>query len=305
MTAVNIRQTLDIATQLLRLGNLSAATEHLDTVFGVELHNIEAHNLREQFALPGNYSSWMGVNAHISPEDDIFRFFANHPTSSNPVRDYLADGWRTMVELQDILDLYFLTLGRCNGFLEFASGHGRFTRHLCKKLTNGQLLVSDVVPGSVDFLKDTMGVQGFYSSTDPAAVQIPGHYQIIFVLSLFSHLPSQAWGQWFQVLYQALAPNGVLIFSTHGAKCAQMEYIDWGADEYKFYPYSESNALDGQHYGCAYASIDYVLRAVKNALGPGPSVRTLENHFWGNQDAIMVQRPSLAERQTDSHPPVA
>jgi hypothetical protein len=305
MTPANVRQTLDTATQLLRLGKLSEASVHLNAVFGVEPHNIEAHNLREQYALPGNFSSWMGVNAQISPDDDIFRFFANHPTSSNPVRDYLADGWRTMVELQDILDLYSLTLSRCNGFLEFASGHGRFTRHLCKKLAPGQLVVSDVVPGSVDFLKDTMVVQGFYSSTDPAAVQIPGQHQIIFVLSLFSHLPAQAWGPWLQVLYQALAPDGLLIFSTHGAKCARMESIDWGVEEYRFYPYSESNALDGQLYGCAYASIDYVLRAVTTALGPGASVRTLENHFWGNQDAIMVQHPSLAESQMGLHPRVA
>ncbi len=294
MTHVNVTQTIAAANQLLQQGNPSEASHQLDAVFRADPHNIEAHNLRERYALPGNFSSWMGVNAHISPDDDIFRFFANHPTSSNPARDYLADGWRTMVELQDILDLYSLTLGRCNGFLEFASGHGRFTRHLCKKLPPGQLVVSDVVPGSVDFLQNTMGVQGFYSATNPAELKIPGQYQIIFVLSLFSHLPAQAWGTWFQVLYQALAPDGVLIFSTHGAKCARMESIDWGADEYRFYPYSESTALDGQLYGCAYASVDYVLRAVTAALGPQATVRTLENHFWGNQDAIMVQRPSLA-----------
>jgi SAM-dependent methyltransferase len=284
-----IDQAIASAQTLLQSGSRVEASRLLDQVVALEPLNIAAHNLREQHALPGNFSSWMGVNAQLSADDDIFRFFANHPTSKNPVRDYLADGWRTMVELHDILDLYGLTLRQCDGFLEFACGHGRFTRHLSNKLPKGKLHVSDVVPGSVDFLIDSFGVQGFYSTIDPAELVIADKYQIIFVLSLFSHLPASAWGPWFQVLYQALKPGGLLIFSTHGSKCARMEQIDWGSDEYRFYPYSESSALDGQVYGCAYASIEFVRSAITNAIGAQAQTQSLESHFWGNQDAVIVQ----------------
>ena len=230
----------------------------------------------------------MGVNAEISADDDIFKFFVNHPTSVNPVRDYLSDGWRTAVELQQALDVFQLSLGHCDHFLEFASGHGRFTRHLAKLLKSGALTVSDVVPGSVDFLRNTLGVKGFYSETDPTKLVFNEKYQIIFVLSLFSHLPEPVWGSWFKSLYRALQPGGVLIFSTHGEKCASLAGVELPTSGYKFYPSSESTVLDGQTYGSTYSAIDFVKQKLKDALGDNVAIQTIPNLFWGNQDAILV-----------------
>ena len=285
-------QSLAAATQHIAHQQWDAAADCLDAVAAADPHNLAAHNLREQHRLRGNFSEWMGVNATLSPDDDIFRFFANHPTSTNPVRDYLSDGWRTMVELQELLERYDLSLSRCTSILEFASGHGRFTRHLCKRFTNGQLTVSDVVPGSVNFLQTTLGVKGFYSATNPANICFPQKYQVIFVLSLFSHLPPTVWQAWIRELYGALAPGGLLIFSTHGAKCAGLEHIDWGPEECRFFPSSESTALDGHTYGCTFASVAYVQRAIAQAVGQGAQVAVQQNHFWGNQDAIMLSAPA-------------
>ena len=91
----------------------------------------------------------MGVNCEISPQDDIYRFFDGHPTSINPLRDYLADGWRTLSELMLLLESVDRPLLRVASFLEFASGHGRFTRHLARALGAGKVTVSDVVPSAV------------------------------------------------------------------------------------------------------------------------------------------------------------
>lgn len=281
---------LSEAKQLIEQQNLTGAAAVLDVLCETEALNLEAHNLREKYKLKGNFGEWMGVNAEISPDDDIFRFFANHPTSKNPVRDYLSDGWRTMVELQDVLDLYGLSLRQCGSFLEFACGQGRFTRHLARIFKQDQLTVSDVVPGSVDFLQNAMGVKGFYSSTDPDQVKISGQYDVVFVLSLFSHLPPLVWRKWLQVLYGSLKPNGILIFSTHGEKCARLAGVNWDETECSFYPSSESTVLDGQTYGCTYASIDYVQHAVKEALGTHVNIKTIQNHFWGNQDCIAVSK---------------
>jgi SAM-dependent methyltransferase len=180
---------------------------------------------------------------------------------------------------------------RCaSSFLEFACGQGRFTRHLARIFKQHQLTVSDVVPGSVDFLQSAMGVKGFYSSTNPDEVKIPGKYDVIFVLSLFSHLPPQIWSKWLNVMYEALTQDGVLIFSTHGEKCARLAGVDWDQTECRFYPSSESTVLDGETYGCTYASIEYVLNSVREALGPQVKVKTIQNHFWGNQDAIIITR---------------
>lgn len=284
----SVHQLLEQAQQALNVHDRTTASEFTRQALAAEPTSLDAHNFREKHRLAGNFSDWTAVEAQISPDDDIFRFFSNHPTSVNPVRDYLSDGWRTAVELQQALDMCNKTLGRCASFLEFASGHGRFTRHLARILPKGALTVSDVVPGSVDFLRDTMGVGGFYSDVDPHKLAMPGKFEVIFVLSLFSHLPSHTWQAWFKVLFDALEPNGVLVFSTHGQKCAKLIGVDMSEAGYHFYPSSESTALDGQTYGCAYAGPEYVRSQIMEALGDRAKVQTLVNHFWGNQDALVV-----------------
>lgn len=286
----SINDLLQKAVDAINANDRAAASALIENALQICPASLDGHNLREKFRLPGNFSDWMGVEAQISPDDDIFRFFSNHPTSLNPLRDYLSDGWRTAVELQQALDLCGKSMGRCGEFLEFASGHGRFTRHLARILPKAMLTVSDVVPGSVDFLKNTMGIDGFYSDVNPQKLVIPGKYEVIFVLSLFSHLPSPTWREWFKVLFAALQPNGVLVFSTHGQKCARLIGVELSETGYQFYPSSESTALDGETYGCAYAGADYVRDQIISALGEDVHIQTLVNHFWGNQDALVVSK---------------
>jgi SAM-dependent methyltransferase len=280
---------INLALNHLAQNNPQAAEDCLTAVLEIEPDNLLAHNLREKQDLPGCFGRWMGVKAEISPDDDIFKFFAGHPTSRNPLRDYLSDGWRTMVELQSVMEKHGQTLSTSQGFLEFASGHGRFTRHLVNRIPQGHLTVSDVVPGCVDFLKDLCGVQGFESNTEPAALRIPGKYQQVFVLSLFSHLPDSTWGAWVERLYSALQPGGILIFSTHGLKCAQQSVVTLNEDGYAFFASSESSAIEGQIYGTAFTSPDYVRKTVASALGAQVQVNIMPNHFWGNQDAVVIK----------------
>ena len=61
--------------------------------------DLATHNRREASHAPERYSEWMRVNCVIDPRDDIYHFFASHPIAANPVREYLADGWRTLSEL--------------------------------------------------------------------------------------------------------------------------------------------------------------------------------------------------------------
>jgi SAM-dependent methyltransferase len=281
-------ELLQSAQTYVKANNLIAASECVEAALKIEPRSLKAHNLREKYRLSGNFSDWMGVDAQISEDDDIFRFFSNHPTSTNPVRDYLSDGWRTTIELQETLDMCSLSLRQCTSFLEFASGHGRFTRHLSRIMKRGQLTVSDVVPGSVEFLANTFGVKGFTSTTDPLALALPGKYQVIFVLSLFTHLPTPIWQAWFKVLAAALEPGGVLIFSTHGEKSARKDGVNWGEKEHAFFAASESSALDGQTYGCTYASLNFVKSQLAQALGSGIKINSIAGHFWGAQDAIIV-----------------
>jgi len=275
------------AHALLARGDRLEATNCLRAVLRLDPASLHAHNLIEAHRLDGNFTDAFGIDAAISPDDDIFRFFAGHPSSTNPIRDYLSDGWRTMVELTSLLDAVGRPLGRCRSFLEFASGFGRFTRHLVKALPPGSLGVSDVVPGSVDFLRQRHGVEGFYSTHVPGDLVVPKKYSTIFVLSLFSHLPRETWALWLQSLYEALDVDGVLVFTTHGAKCARLLGVQIPADGFQFVASSESTVLSKDEYGTAFTSAEYVCDVIRSRL-TGAVIHEFPEKFWGNQDAYAV-----------------
>lgn len=280
---------LEQARRQLAAGDRDGAAVSLAAVIEMEPACLLAHNLREEHCLAGNFSDWTGVNAIISPDDDIFRFFATHPDSRNPLRDYIADGWRTLCELQRSLDRAGRNLYRCSSFLEFACGHGRFTRHLAPALPRGALTVSDVVPGCVDFLRRHWPVDGFDSTADPQAVRIPARYEIVFVLSLFSHLPESTWQAWLRALYGAVEPGGLLVLTTHGEQAARRSGVDLGERGFAFFAASESQALGAQEYGTAFASARFVDEAISAATAPA-EVLHLPTAFWSYQDAWILRR---------------
>ncbi|MDB5850686.1 MAG: methyltransferase type 12 [Rhodoferax sp.] len=282
---------LALGQSLLQDGQRDPAATALRQALNDSTTRLAAHNLIEQHDLTGSFRQMLGLNCEIAPADDIFRFFAGHPTSTNPLRDYLADGWRTLAELMVLLEAVDRPLLRTGQFLEFASGHGRFTRHLVKVLGAERVTISDVVSDAVDFGQRTLGAKGFLSSTVPEDVVWPESYDVVFVLSLFSHLPRRTWSRWLRRLYEALAPGGLLVFSCHGIKAARHDNVTLDAEGFFFAPSSESLAIDAQEYGTAFTSEAFVLDRIAETLGADKLIHKLPLQFWNHQDAYVVQRP--------------
>lgn len=276
--------------QLLARGDRVGAAQVLARARSERDTLLAAHALIEAHNLAGSFTNIMGLDCSISEQDDIFGFFAGHPSSLNPLRDYLADGWRTLSELMLLLEAVDQPLLKTTKVLEFASGHGRFTRHLVKALGAPRVVVSDVVPGAVDFARNTFGVEGFLSASAPEDVRWPGQYELVFVLSLFSHLPRSTWGRWLQALYGAVAPGGLLVFSTHGAKAAAFDSVVLDDEGFFFAPSSESHAIDGQEYGTAFTTEAFVLQRIAETCGRQSLVHSAPVHFWNHQDAYVLRK---------------
>jgi len=250
---------------------------------------LKRHNLNEQQKHEDAFAHWVGVNCEIHPNDEIFRFFYNHPACKNPLRDYFADGWRTSYELMIVLEKVGRSLANCESMLEFASGYGRLSRHLARFPGAEKVQVSDVMPGSVDFIKQKFGIDGFYSDNQPALVQFPQQYQLIFVLSLFSHLPSSSWVAWLEKLFSAVAPGGCLVFSTHGEGFAERNGITFDSDGFFFVASSESSHLEGAEYGTSVTSRAFVENRI--ATIEGAQIALFEaDHFWAGQDVWVLTK---------------
>lgn len=278
--------------RLLAQGELDRAGELLARARDERDTRLAAHNLIERHFPRLSYGQWMGCPCEISEADDIYKFFAAHPSSLNPIRDYLADGWRTMAELVLLLEAAGHPLLATRSFLEFASGHGRFTRHLVKALGAQRVVVSDVVADAVDFACSAFGVAGFVSAAVPEQVHHEERHDVVFVLSLFSHLPRATWARWLVRIYAMVAPGGVLVFTTHGDAAVRKQGVTLEADGYFFTPSSESNAIDAQEYGTAFTSEAFVRACLAEHL-PDAALRTFSpQHFWHHQDAWVLEKPA-------------
>lgn len=285
-------ETLAQAQALIARGDKAGAAEVLRPALARAQERLAAHNLIERHGLPGAFAEWMGCPCEIAQADDIYRFFEAHPLSNNPLRDYLADGWRTMAELVLLLEEVDRPLLRAGSVLEFASGHGRFTRHLVKALGADRVVVSDVVADAVDFAREAFGVAGFVSASVPEQVQWQQQHGLVFVLSLFSHLPDATWSRWLRRIYGMVSPGGVLVFTTHGAEAVHKQGVTLDGNGYFFAPSSESQAIGGQEYGTAFTSEAYVRAHIAEHLPGARLLRFAPRQFWHHQDAYVVEKPN-------------
>lgn len=256
-------------------------------VLALDRANLPAHNMLEQLASPECYGRWMRINCRIDPRDDIFHFFSRHPLAGNPIREYLSDGWRTLSELMLLIEEAGYSLTEMQHVLEFASGYGRFTRHLVKAIP-GKVDCADVLPGTAEFLHEQFAVNAFYSSHDPDKIAYPRQYDMVFVLSLFTHLPVNMWASWLRNLARGIKPGGLLVFSVHNEAAATQLGVNFGADGSYFVASSESPSLDGAVYGTTFTTRAFVERSIVDALG-SPALVYRPCAFWEGQDGVVVR----------------
>jgi SAM-dependent methyltransferase len=249
--------------------------------------NLVAHNALERLGSKHRYSKWMHMNCVIDARDDIFKFIAGQSVSRNPLREYLSDGWRTLSELMVLLETADRRLIQMDSVLEFAAGFGRFTRHLVGALP-GRVTCMDVLPGSVEFLQEQFGVSGFYSSHDPQELNLQPTFDMVFVLSLFTHLSPSVWPIWLKMLKCGVRSGGVLVLSTHSEYGAKDQGVHFGEEGTFFVTSSESPSIDGNVYGTTFTTRRFTEAAIAS-VGGLKILHYRENAFWEGQDGLVIE----------------
>jgi SAM-dependent methyltransferase len=245
----------------------------------------------------------------VDPDDEMFLFiqdtwkWPHHvermQAPSDAMRTYLVSGDLMIQDLDAVLRDQGRSLDELDSFLEFACGHGRFTRFLVCRLGADRVAASDINAEAVEFEQRTFGVRGFPSAESATDLVHDGEYEVVFVASLFSHLAIDHWNAWLRRLYQLVAPGGLLVFSTHGPYARQVIYGErWrdriveSAEGFAFIETNETEGrLDVTYYGSAFQTEDYVRSRVA-ALTDGRVVAVYPARMWGSQDLYVIERPA-------------
>ncbi len=182
--------------------------------------------------------------------------------------------------------------GPIGKMLDFASGYGRLTRLLVHEHLADEVTVSDILAGGMEFQAQQFGVRTILSTTDPKDFAAPDNYDLIFVASLFTHLPEATFLAWLRRLAELLTPSGLLIFSVHDELLAP-EPFDGGI---KFESRSESRVLDVNDYGSTWVTESYVREQVA-AIDPGLACIRMRRALAEWQDVYVISPSPIASAE--------
>lgn len=190
---------------------------------------------------------------------------------------------------RQIVDQVFGGFHNIDSVMDFASGYGRLTRILEQKLQLKQIWVSDIYAEALAWQKSAFGVNVVPSSPDPAKFEHRREHDIVFVGSLFPHLPTSLFHASLARLYRLVAPGGVLAFSVHDESfLPASETIDPSGLSYC--RTSESGSLDADIYGMSYVTERFVGDAIGRLPG-APGWRRFHKGLYENQDLYVVGGP--------------
>jgi SAM-dependent methyltransferase len=158
----------------------------------------------------------------IHEHDFIFQFLAKlsaYQGEGKALAAYLAAGRDSAVRLRGLI---LEDLGRDDvSLLEFAAGYGCVSRHLRDVLPQADITACDIHDEAVRFIEDRFRVKAVSSTSDPDKLSLGRKFDIVFALSFFSHMPKESWTRWLRALARHTAPDGEIIFTTHGLRSVQ------------------------------------------------------------------------------------
>ena len=244
---------------------------------------------REIAALGQQIATEYNVSGFLDPEDHMLGHFIRGNGVKKGIQIYFRGGKADAEKLLELMKLFGMN-ERGSRVLEFASGYGRITRHFTKRCN---VTASDIHPAAVEMIQSRLKTPAYVSSHGPYELSIPGQYDFVFAISLFSHLPDATFGPWIAALLSLTKPNGHLLFTTHGPKGRQVfpELPSPGPDGIGFAPLSEQADLDGHRYGTTTVTPDYVRQKIVSVGGELVSYDEIE--WWGFQDQWIVRRPPV------------
>jgi len=195
--------------------------------------------------------------------------------------------------------------------LDLPCGGGRVTRHLLAFFPDAEIFVSDTEKPKQDFVVSQFKVRGIDCAQDfgtaPSAI-----YDLIFVGSLFTHFDASAFDRALEYFINALAPEGLLVMSTHGrhvaararskgSKIANAIDGSFVPNGFGYVEFKEDTARYGMSYGVSFSSPAWIMQRLERR--PNIAILSFKERAWaGYQDVVIVQKLGARPQRTTESP---
>lgn len=232
-----------------------------------------------------------GMGTEISPQDTMFDGSHAH---------YLSVGLSAL----RIIETAIADTPR--RILDLPSGHGRITRLLRARFPTAEITCCDVDHDGARFAARHFGTHAVLSGGDFRGLDLGGPFDLLFVGSLLTHLSELHARQLLDCLVRHMAPNGIIILSSHGAYVADRlvplawDYLRSPArarrvlEAYRATGYGYSDYPDSQGYGLSLISRPWIEAALH--ASPLRLASYAERGWDDHQDIMVLRRAEAAAR---------
>ena len=196
--------------------------------------------------------------------------------------------WTGLVDMDRIMTLYEKVANNANEesttILDFGCGCGRMVRFLNNYSTSHAIHACEVNPDHVDWCRDNLNnIHVSKCDTLPPLPYQDQMFNLIYGLSIFTHLSENHATQWLSEMKRVLKPGGILIVTIHGLTALNtiknsilhQQIFNLGSDvvtrtignfqeePFVFFKYNQ-NTIDiakaGSEYGNTFIHPDYIYK---------------------------------------------
>ncbi len=206
--------------------------------------------------------------------------------------EYHATGRATAAQIGGLLAANGLPLSGFRRILDFGCGPGRLIAPMRDLAPEARFTGSDIDPQAIAWAQKNLGDLGDFHATgaNPPLPFDDASFDLIYGMSVFTHLPRDMQFPWLAELRRVLAPGGVLITSKLDPNAYPLpEDVHAAAARDGFVYWGEAPATDGlpDFYRLAYHTADYIRREWSR----GFEVLHVGSHDVNDtQDAVILRR---------------
>lgn len=176
--------------------------------------------------------------------------------------------------------------------LDWGCGPGRIIRHLPTVINNDcEYFGTDYNKKSIDWCAKNLPGISFNCNTSAATLPyVDNFFDIIYGISIFTHLSEQMHYDWYNELFRILKPNGIILLTTQGDNFK----VKLTSDELKKYNENElitrGNVKEGHRTYSAFQPSGFMIKLFDGVKILEHVEITPENEDWIPQDIWIIKK---------------
>jgi SAM-dependent methyltransferase len=214
---------------------------------------------------------------------------------------FWALGQRIADDIEHCLSIVGLTFEDVPSVLDFGCGCGRAILPLLDRHPLNRFVGADVDRDAISWCQEFVPDASFILSTaEPPLMMNDGSFDLVYAVSVLTHLDARKQGLWLEEFRRLLKPDGTLIATVHGKTAADRAGFDLAqlrGIEAEGVAFLSGSKLRGLHPDWYQTSFNARAHTESICSGHFAEVHYLEGVF-GFQDAVVCRNGHMQEQRT-------